>query len=254
VIRRLLEVILLASLVLPLVAAERRVLFAILHDEKAIEPIVLLDPMAAPRDSNVFRSQPYILSTDGVVTGTVRAGEKIELGCFSIAAKAELRGDGNLATNFEPRRIGSFLREANEEEERRVRRWARQFFVHRGIAPNTLEKLDTSLDLVDLGDGDPLLVGSVTTTTYNARAGAVFFIARVADVTASKVVPQLALFSDRDSDSSDGVEPLFGLFDVDGDGLADLITRRSHKEGYDYMLYRRAGGRWRAFQGGGSGC
>lgn len=251
---RLLSVILLASLALPLPAAERRVLFAVLHDEKAIEPIVLLDPLAQPRDDDVFTSRPYILSTDGVVTGTVRAGERIELGCFSIAAKAERRGDGNLATNFEPRAVGAFLREANDAETRWVRRWARQFFVHRGIAANTLEKLDATLDLVDLGDGDPLIVGSVTTTAYNVRAGAVFLIVRAADVTASNVVPQLALFSDRDSDSSQGIEPLFALFDADGDGVADVITRRNHKEGYDYMVYRRVRGRWRAFQGGGSGC
>jgi len=251
---RLLRLILLASLALPLPAAERRVLFAVLHDEKAIEPIVLLDPLAAPRDDHAFTSRPYILSTDGAVTGTVRAGERIELSCVSVAAKAEIHGDGNLATNFEPRAVGSLLRKANDAETRWVRRWARQFFVHRGIAANTLEKLDASLDLIDLGDGDPLIVGSVTTTAYNVRAGAVFLIVRAAEVKADKVVPQLALFSERDAEYSQGIEPLFALFDADGDGVADVITRRNHKEGYDYMLYRRARGRWRAFQGGGSGC
>lgn len=90
---RLLRVILLASLALPIAAAERRVLFAVLHEEKAIEPIVLLDPLAEPREENVFGPRPYVLSTDGVVTGTVRAGERIQLSCVSIAAKAELRGE-----------------------------------------------------------------------------------------------------------------------------------------------------------------
>ncbi len=258
-IRLISSLTLLASLALSSTAAERRVLFAVLPDEPAIEPIVLLDPIEAPREETFPKryfdpSRSYTLSMDGKAAGTVRPAEKTQLGCVSIAAKATIAGDGNFATNFEPAALVAPIRGATDEEIAMLRRWARLFLVHHGIAAEHAEGLEAHIDVVDPGDGDPLFVGSFTTLSTEPPGGAAFVIVRVTDVTATRVVPQLALFNLRDPDGNSGVQPLFGAIDLDGDGSAELVTQRQHKEGYDYFLYRRLRGRWTVISGGGSGC
>lgn len=243
--------VLLASIALPLPAAERRVLLAVLPDEQAIEPIVLLEPMERPRDEFTFAST-YRLSIDGRATGTARAIERVQLGCVSIAAKVQLSGEGNFATNFETKTVA--VREATQDEAALLLRWARSFLVNHGIAPKHVQELETYVEVVDPGDGDALFVATFATTAYQPPGGAAFLIARTADVSAIRVVPQYARFRERDTDSKDRVEPLFGAIDVDGDGIAELVTQRHHKEGYDYIVYRRTGGRWTSLEGGGSGC
>jgi hypothetical protein len=251
VIRHIVCAVLLASMALSSLAAERRVLLAVLPDEQAIEPIVLLDPIERPREEFTF-ARTYTLSTDGRATGTVRANELVKLGCVSTAAKVQLSGEGNFAANFETKPV--VVREATEDEAALLLRWARLFLVNHGIARKNVAKLETYVDVVDPGDGDPLFVATFATTAYEAPGGAAFLIARTADVSATSVVPQYARFGERDTDSKDLVEPLFGAIDVDRDGIAELVTQRHHKEGYDYIVYRRTDGRWTAVTGGGSGC
>lgn len=250
-IRRTLCAALLASIALPSPAGERRVLLAALPDEQAIEPIVLLDPMERPRDEFTF-APSYTLSIDGRATGTVRAKERVQLGCVSIAARVQSSGEGNFATNFETKPVA--VRAATDDEAAPLLRWARSFLVNHGIVQKNVQELETYVDVVDPGDGEALFVATFTTTAYEPPGGAAFLIARTADVSATSVVPQHARFRERDTDSKDGVEPLFGAVDVDGDGIAELVTQRHHKEGYDYVVYRRAGSRWTSVEGGGSGC
>lgn len=212
---------------------------------------MLLDPIERPRDEFTF-ARSYTLSIDGRATGTARATERVQLGCVSIAAKVQLSGEGNLATNFETKPVA--VREATEDEAALLLRWARLFLVNHGIAQKNVQELETYVDVVDPGDGDALFVATFTTTAYEPPGGAAFLIARTTNVSATSVVPQYARFRERDTDSKDRLEPLFGAIDVDGDGNAELITRRHHKEGYDYIVYRHADGRWTSLEGGGSGC
>jgi hypothetical protein len=128
------------------------------------------------------------------------------------------------------------------------------FLVNHGIAQERVSELEMYVDVVDPGDGDALFVATFATTAYGQPGGAAFLIARTTDVSATSVMPQYARFRERDTDSKDGVEPLFGAVDVDGDGVAELVTQRYHKEGYDYIIYRRGDGRWTSLSGGGSGC
>jgi len=251
VIRHTLCAVLLAAIALPSAAADRRVLLAVFPDEQAIEPIVLLDPMERPRDEFTF-ARSYTLSIDGRATGTVRAKERVQLGCVSTAAKVQLSGEGNFATNFETKPV--MVRRATDHEAALLLRWARLFLVNHGMAQKNVAELETYVDVVDPGDGDPLFVATFATTAYEQPGGAAFLIARTADVSTTSVMPQYARFRERDTDSKDRVEPLFGAIDVDGDGAAELITQRHHKEGYDYIVYRRVDGRWTSVEGGGSGC
>jgi len=255
VIRPTLCIVLLASLALPSSAARRRVLLAVVPDEQAdnqaIEPIVLLDPMERPRDEFTFEHR-YTLSTNGRVTGTARAKERVQLGCVSTAARVQLNDEGNFATNFETKPIA--VREATAGEAALLLRWARLFLVNHGVAQKNVQALTTYIDVVDPGARNALFVATFTTTAYEPPGGAAFLIARTADVSSTRVGPQYARFRVRDTDSKDGIEPLFGALDVDGDGIAELVTQRQHKEGYDYIVYRRAAGRWTSLEGGGSGC
>jgi hypothetical protein len=242
---------LIVFIALPLPAATRRVLLAVHPDEQAVEPIVLLDPMQRPPDEFTF-ADSYTLSMDGKPAGSVRTKERVRLGCVSTAAKVQLSGEGNFATNFETTPVA--VREATADETAMLLRWARLFLLNHGIPQKHVAELETHVDVVDPGDGDPLFVATFTTTAYEQPGGAAFLIARTADVSATSVVPQYARFNERDTDSKDRLEPLFGALDVDGDGVAELVTQRHHKEGYDYVVYRCAGGRWKSFAGGGSGC
>ena len=250
-IRHILCVVLLASTVLHSPPVGRRVLLAVLPAEQTIEPIVVLDPIERPRAEFTF-APSYTLSLDGRATGTVHVKERAQLGCVSIAAKVQLSGEGNFATNFETKPVA--VRAATNREETLLLRWARLFLMNHGIAQKNVVELETYIDVVDPGDGDALFVATFATTAYEQPGGAAFLIARMVDVRAARVVPQYARFRHRDTDSKDRVEPLFGAIDVDGDGVAELVTQRHYKEGYDYVIYRRADGRWTSFESGGSGC
>jgi hypothetical protein len=239
------------ALSVTLQAAERRVVFAVVtHDRWAIEPIVALDPIEKPAAAILRRGDTLDFSRDGDVIGKVTVGEPVSLGCVSAAAKATVEpdravGESFIATNFTPKKARE-VREASNEERAMLRGYAQRYLRARGLSTHNLEDV---IDVVDLGDGEPLFVASLITNTT-----AMFVLARVSDVSSTRLTPQLVLAGPRDPDGNDGREPLFALLDLDDDGMAEVITQRHHKEGYDYVVYRRRGGRWTAFEGGGSGC
>jgi hypothetical protein len=247
-------------------AGERRVLFAVNDDGErvTIEPIVLLDPIAEPRmDDEAFArryfaaSRSYVTSFNGKVTGDVRTVERVRTGCVSMAASALLTGsnEAQFATNFAPEHTGPAPREATDDELRMLRRWGRLFLVHRGLAAADVERLEADVVHVDPGDGTPLFVGSLHAVGSPQRpSGVVFFIAAAADVTPTRVKTQYARFSEREPDPAQGVQWLFGTIDLDGDGIAELVTWRQEKEGHSYVVLRRKNGQWMATEGGGAGC
>jgi hypothetical protein len=221
-------------------AAERRVSVVFGNDGGyVIEPIV-------------GDGSATLLYRNGMRVGTVRAGEPKSLGCVSDARTATIDGtkpeeqEVLLATNFEVAVRETRDRELTADEARSLLRYARVFL-------KTRAELDVNARVMDVGD-ELLIVGSWSTPEA-ACAGSLFLIARVGDVSAKRVTPQVARFRAR-ADCTDAayIEPLDHL-DIDGDRFDEVITRDHAKEGYDYLVWRRgAGGKWTVTRREGSGC
>jgi hypothetical protein len=221
-------------------AAERRLAAVFSHDNGYV-----IEPIAGTGSAT-------LLYRNGMRVGTVRAGEPKSLGCVSDARTATIDGtkpeDGEvlLATNVAVAVRETRDRELTAEESRSLLRYARVFL-------RTAAELDVNARVMDVG-GELLIVGSWSTPEA-ACAGSLFLIARVDDVSAKKVTPQVARLRRR-ADCTDAayIEPLDHL-DLDGDRFDEVIARDHGKEGYDYLIWRRgAGGRWTVTRRRGSGC
>jgi hypothetical protein len=226
-------------------AAERRVSAVFPHDNGYV-----IEPIAGEGNAT-------LLYRNGMRVGTVRAGEPKSLGCVSDARTATIDGtkpeeqEVLLATNFEVPQRRTQDRELTAEEANSLLRYARAFLRNHGA--KVTAELDVNARVMDVGD-ELLIVGSWSTPDA-ACEGSLFLIARVDDVSAEKVTPQVARFRGR-ADCTDAayIESLDHI-DIDGDHFDEVIARDHAKEGYDYLVWRRgADGEWTVTRRAGSGC
>ena len=226
-------------------AAERRVSAVFANDGGYV-----IEPIAGEGSATA-------LYRNGMRVGTVHTGKPKEISCVSSAAVATIEGttpeEGEvlLATNFEVAVRATRDRELTTDEARSLLRYARVFLRNHGA--KATEELDVNARVMDVGD-ELLIVGSWSTPDA-ACEGSLFLIARVDDVSAEKVTPQVARFRDR-ADCTDAayIEPLDHI-DIDGDRFDEVISRDHAKEGYDYLVwFRGEGGKWTVTRRAGSGC
>lgn len=215
----------------------------------------IIDPIA--KTTELPRSQAAVLYRDGARVGTVRAGAAKQLGCVSHAAEASIEGSRPevgevlLAANFEVRERMRRDRELSADEDRAMRRYAKIFLREHGA--KTTGELEVNARVIDAG-GELLVVGSWSTPDA-ACEGSLFLIARLDDVTADAVKPQLARFRERADCDDGGFIQLLDHIDIDGDGFDEVIGRDDGQEGYDYLIFRRmAGAVWTIERGAETGC
>lgn len=279
-IRRILPLILLASLALPVAAAERRVVFAVKEvdfgpvpdDAKAyIEPIAFADPIAAPpvgfshpdeaqdQASLDFAHRYFDAGHRYSVLhgGTVRVLKPASASCISLVATVETAEPlPALATNFSVPERMLRDREPSVREAASLLAYGRRYFNARGG-----DDLELEIGVAQVLDVDPetepLLAGTVLVTDSRSLpecgARAILIVARLSEVAPTRLTPQ---FTIRAGCEDVGTPFIFGHLDLDGDGVDELIAVTYGKENYDYQLYRRGSdGPWKfVLRGGGAGC
>jgi hypothetical protein len=278
--RQFLCVLFFASLVLPLPAAERRVVFAVKKvdfgpvpdDAKVyIEPIALADPMEAPPrgfshpdeaqdEASIAFAQRYFDAGHRYSVlhgGTVRVLKRASAGCISLVATVESTGSlPALATNFSVPERTLRNREPSADELASLLAYGRRYFDARGGGNLELQIGDAQILDVDPAT-EPLLAGTIEVTDSRSLpecgARAILVVARLSDVTPRRLTPQ---FTIQAGCEDVGTPFIFGHLDLDRDGVDELIAVTYGKENHDYQLYRRGSdGVWKfVLRGGGAGC
>jgi hypothetical protein len=197
--------------------------------------------------------QKYRLTFGGGDVGTVTVREAIE-GCNNIHANAAsettapIRGRiMGLATSSDALGRRAPSRRAPETAEREaVLQLVRDIYRKRRTPAAWLNALEvTNLTATDLdGDGRFEMVGSFIVETKRKQRRDLFLIAapQAAGFRADFVKFQAYTLSPEGFTSRvDFVDQL----DMDGDGLAEVVTVDSGFDAYSYSIYRKSAGRWR---------
>jgi hypothetical protein len=281
------RVIALAPLVLAIattaVAAERRVVFAVLEPHFApvpgnaklfLEPIAWAHPLAPPPhayaegdepgpetkafiDRYFRRDREYTTWYDGRRGGTVRLLERALAGCVSLGMTASGRDIAApaFATNFALPERTLRNRAATAEESAALLTYGKRWYAARGYNAGELQV--ESAELIDVGPEEEQLFAATIAVVSQAACEprAMFVLARQGDVAARRVVPQVIIAPVGMCETS-GNPSLFGHLDFDGDGIDEIVVLDHQVEGYEYLVLRRSeDGEWRiAVRGGGSGC
>lgn len=269
-------------------AKPKPVIFAVINDGKTIEPIgyidggKLIEAVSGSDDAKIITAfnknyygakTSYRLIFGGVNAGTVAVSSsdpKAE--CTATMAtvatsstKTELTGHRMaLATNATAKKQGSGVRRMPTWPERNeIDTLVRSEFAKNGV---TVTKLDyhnlTALDVN--GDKKPEFVGSFWAESDPKSRTLLFFIAeRGADKKLAishsdiRVIKETEVMNEDITTLDSGVyhELLLDVFDVDGDGSAEIFTYIRSFEGAAFNAYKRTAGKWaRSFEASNYHC
>ena len=208
----------------------------------------------------------YRLLFGGGEAGTATVRRYEEPACVGLMAQAQLETSARLggmvhalATDSTTLGRHASARRAPTETERAammelVRRNYRQRRVP-AAATNNLRALNlTAIDIND--DGQFELIGSFLAgnLSNNTPEHALFLVAepqgnsfRAAHVWYHRTPPT--------DEASAQMQNFVDHLDLDGDGVAEIVTRILYYESWDYHIYKRQGSVWRRiYTGGGGGC
>ncbi len=270
---------------------ELPVIFAVLNDGKVVEPIGYIDKgklaHAVDGSSDAAKlaafnrlfykpAATYRLIFGGADAGTVTiksSDPKAE--CTANTAqvtftstKARLKGNVmGLATNAATSTKGSGVRRLPTAAERsEIEVLVRAELITQKVAQSAAKDLKyhnlTALD-VD-GDGTAELVGTFWVDTGATSRALLFFIAfknsdgkYVFGHTDFRSIEQKEVMSSDIKDVDTGVyhERLLDVFDIDGDGVAEVFTYIQSFEGAGFNAYKRVGPKWsNVFEGSNYHC
>jgi len=267
-------------------ADSRTVLFAVTTGENArgenairIDPIVMINggrfieppagvgeeagrfsdtPQSSKFAATYFRpGQTYQLLFGGGKMGTATVLKRTNRQCISLAASVRLQTSVKLggwvmalATNSNPLGFQESSRRALLPDERSaVLDLVRRTYRQRSVPAELLNKITvTNLTAVDLDrDGNAEIIGSFR-IEQGEKAYLLFLII---GKRAGTYKIELQHYGQALESGEDFVDQL----DVDGDGIAEVITQVSGYESWGYAIYKKRAGRWqRVYKGGGGGC
>ena len=263
------------------IAPAKTVIFAVLNDGKAIEPIgyigakgVITPAIDGASESAVLtafhrtyfaKGKMFPLVFGGKVAGNVTVVSSNPSGeCVNYLANVTTKTTrtplkGNimaLATNAKISKPGSGVRRLPTPAERaEIEALVRDTFTKDGISPEIAKNLKyhnlTALDVNS--DGQAEMVGTFWVETSATERQLLFFIADLgADkkyrlgYAESKKVKQEETMSEDIKDVDTGVyhERLLDIFDVDGDGDSEIFSYVMSFEGAGFNIYKRQGDGW----------
>lgn len=263
----------------------RSVLFAVWPAQKGktpdtplLDPIVLLNgtrfqspPEEADSDAvwSQFekayyeRGQKYPMLIDGSAEGEATVQESTSISCVSLMAKVSL----SQPLPEDHMRIASTSLKGlgiHPDRDHVVTNRDRSAFVEvaatylkqMGVSnlPASQIKIDDLFSVSLSTDSPNALIGSVTARQKNAIHH-LFLLAVEAD---QKYVADFASYhmaTDVLDHTDDVDEDFVEHLDLDGDGFDEIITMYHYYESWDYAIYEKQDGKWKAvYKGGGGGC
>jgi hypothetical protein len=265
----------------------RHAVFAILNDGKTLEPIAYVENKRLkaaisgsddPKLLNAFVRAHYKSGTvyrlifGGADSGTVKVkSNDPKADCSrtlataeTVSSKTALKGlVMGLATNAPQPIRASFRRRPTPTEREEVEALVKAEFSRQKITNKTLRFHNlTALDLE--GDGRYEMVGSYWVEIDKDTRGLLYFIAGIGSngkysigFKDYRTVDKANVMSGEISSIDQGVyhELLLDVFDVDGDGTAEIFTYTQGFEGAGFAAYRRAADKWsRMFEGSNYHC
>ena len=259
-------------------APQDDVIFAVnkSDDGAYIEPIVIIrgkkysaPPVDGPEavtkkftDSYFRPDRRYRVVFGGGDAGTLTVVKEIPPGCVTLTADVQLQTSVRLggqvqalAVSFENIGRGESSRRAPTEEERTAAlAVVRRLYAQRRVSAALIKKMNTlNLTAIDIErDGKAELIGSFDIRGANFVAYNLFVIFQ--PTTTGTYKPAFVWYK-RGSEVDYESRSLVDIVDIDGDGVAEVISGNSYYESNDYVIYKRQAGTWRPiYQGGGGGC
>lgn len=266
----------------------RPIVFAVLNDGKALEPIAYIDKgkLAKPVDGgddqklivafNKAYYKPgtvYRLIFGSAEAGTVKVkSSDANAECSrnmgtvtTTSSKANLKGlIMGLATNAAPKNTNAvYRRKPTAAEKTEIEALVREQFLKQKLTAKMLHYQNlTALDVDN--DGKAEFVGSYWIEIDKLTRGLLFFIAAkgsngkyAVGHSEYRSVDQANVMSGDIKNVDEGVyhELLLDAFDYDGDGVAEIFTYTQSFEGAGFNAYKRAGSKWnQAFDGSNYHC
>lgn len=272
------SILLILSFILPIFAQKKLIIFAVLNDGRALEPIVQVEKGKIVelesnsengwKDFTKLYYKPkttYNLIFGGIANGKVSVVSSApESDCAqnmatvtTTSAKAKLKGlVMGLATDVPLKKGGLGTRRVPTLAERtEIEKLVRAEMKSQKVSDANLKGLRyhnlTALDVNN--DKKVEFVGSYWLPTTKTERALLFFIAeKGADGKYSLAHSEFELIKQEDVMSQDikdvdkGIlnELLLDAFDVDGDGTAEIFTIGQAFEGNNFQIYKRADGKW----------
>lgn len=259
----------------------KTVIFAVLNDGKAIEPIgyigakgVMTPAIDGASEGAVLtafhrtyfsKGKMFPLIFGGKVSGNVTVTSSDPKGeCVNYLAnvatkttRSALKGNiMALATNAKITKPGSGIRRLPTPAERaEIETLVREAFAKKSISADVAKNLKyhnlTALDVNN--DGQAEMVGSFWVEPSATEREVLFFIAELgADkkyrfgYSESRRIKQEETMSEDIKDVDSGVyhERLLDIFDIDGDGDSEIFSYVMSFEGAGFNVYKRQGDGW----------
>lgn len=271
----------------PVVQAAKPIIFAVIDDGQRIEPIAYLnkgklekpaDGGDAPNIILAFNKSYYKAGTayrlifGGANSGTVTikssnpnsdCGKNIGT-VTTKAAKTPLKGFVmGLATNAASKSTASYRRKPTDAERNEIEVLVKAEYAKQKLTPKVLRYHNlTALDVDN--DGSAEIVGSYWVEVDKLTRALLFFIATkgtngkyALGHHEYRTVDQTNVMSGDIKNIDEGVyhELLLDVFDVNGDGVAEVFTNTASFEGAGFGVYSRAGNKWtKVFDGSNYHC
>jgi hypothetical protein len=259
----------------------KTVIFAVLNDGKAVEPIgyigakgVMTPAIDGASEAPVLtgfhrtyfaKGKMFPLIFGGKVSGNVTVTSSDPRGeCVNYLAnvttkttRSALKGNiMALATNAKITKPGSGVRRLPTPAERaEIETLVREAFAKKAISEEVVKNLKyhnlTALDVNN--DGQAEMVGSFWVEPSATEREVLFFIAELgADkkyrfgYSESRRIKQEETMSEDIKDVDSGVyhERLLDIFDIDGDGDSEIFSYVMSFEGAGFNVYKRQGDGW----------
>ena len=277
--KKIIVLILLSSFfAFPILAQKKQIIFAVLNDGRALEPIVQVEGgKIVELESNAENGwkdfakiyykpkTTYNLIFGGIANGKVTVVKSApESDCAAnmaeattVSAKAKLKGLlMGLATDVPIKKGTVGMRRVPTLAERtELEKIIRAEFTKQKVSASNLKGLRyhnlTALDVNN--DKKPEFVGSYWLPTSKTERAMLFFIAEK-DANGKYVfmhsefnsIKQADVMSANIKDVDNGIlhELLLDAFDADGDGTAEIFTIGQAFEGNNFQIYKRDADKW----------
>lgn len=271
------SIVLITSLISPILAQKKQIVFAVLNDGRALEPIVQVEKgkiieiaSNAENGWKDFSKMYYIPKTTynlifgGISNGKINVVKGPEGGDCSAnmatvtnASKKPLKGlVMALATDITPKKGSLGTRRTPTLAERtEIEKLVKAEMKNQKVSDANLKGLRYhNLTAIDVNnDKKPEFVGSYWLPTTKTERALLFIIAEKGTDgkyalahSEFQLIKQDDVMSQDIKDVDKGIlnELLLDALDADGDGTAEIFTIGQAFEGNNFQIYKRADGKW----------